>query len=131
MGGPLPRPQVPAFAFDAERLGAARRFAADRARAAGLSQDRVDDFVLAIGELAANSIRHGGGRGTLRVWVEEGMLTGEVHDAGRLTDPLAGRRPVAATALGGRGLLVVHHVADLVRSTTGDDGTATRVHLRV
>ena len=40
--------------------------------------------MLAVNEIATNSIRHGGGRGTLRVWQERGSLICEVRDAGRL-----------------------------------------------
>ena len=101
------------------------------------------DLVLAAGELAANSIRHGGGRGTVRVWTEidsdddaetgadeRDLLVVEVADAGRLDDPLAGRRPAAPHQLSGRGLLMVHHLADLVRTTTGPGGTTTRTYWR-
>ena len=131
MNTEFPAPPAPPFAFDASRLSAARRFAADEAQRAGLSEDGIDDFVLGIGELAANSIRHGGGRGTLRVWVEDGMLAGEVRDRGRLDNPLAGRRRAPKTSLGGRGLHVVHHIADLVRTHVGPDGTTTRIYLRL
>jgi hypothetical protein len=31
--------------------------------------------------------------------------------------------------LGGRGLMMVHYVADLVRVHTGDDGTTVRFYL--
>jgi anti-sigma regulatory factor (Ser/Thr protein kinase) len=127
----LPEPPASPFAFDAPLLSAARRFAADEARRAGLSEDGVDDFVLGIGELAANSIRHGGGRGTLRVWVEDGMLTGEVRDRGRIADPLAGRRRAPGSSRGGRGLHMVHHLADLVRTHVGPHGTTTRIYLRI
>jgi hypothetical protein len=32
--------------------------------------------------------------------------------------------------LGGRGLLMVHSLADLVRTTSGPDGTTTRTYWR-
>jgi anti-sigma regulatory factor (Ser/Thr protein kinase) len=146
--GPLPEPPVAAvFAFDAPRLAAARRFVRGEGAAAGLDAERVFDLVLAAGELAANSIRHGGGRGTVRVWTEgdtdggtasvtgappdgRDLLVVEVADAGRLDDPLAGRRPAPPHQLGGRGLLMVHHLADLVRTTTGPGGTTTRTYWR-
>nr|WP_147201215.1 anti-sigma factor RsbA family regulatory protein [Pseudonocardia asaccharolytica] len=129
---PLPEPAAAQeFTFDLPRLHLARRFAADAARRAGLTVARTDDFTLAIGELTANSIRHGGGSGRLRVWIEHGLLVGEVRDAGRLADPLAGRRPATPRQLSGRGLLMVHHLADLVRTHTGPDGTTTRAYLRL
>lgn len=144
--GPLPEPPMAAvFAFDTARLAAARRFVRAKGAAAGLDEDRLFDLVLAAGELAANSIRHGGGRGTVRVWTEADadagadpttggrpggreLLVVEVADAGQLDDPLAGRRPAAPHQLSGRGLLMVHHLADLVRTTTGPDGTTTRTY---
>jgi anti-sigma regulatory factor (Ser/Thr protein kinase) len=135
-GGPLPEPPVAAvFAFDGPRLAAARRFVRTEATAAGLDGDRVFDLVLAVGELAANSIRHGGGRGAVRVWPEAGedgsdLLVAEVADGGRLADPLAGRRPATQHQLSGRGLLMVHHLADLVRTSTGPCGTTTRTYWR-
>jgi anti-sigma regulatory factor (Ser/Thr protein kinase) len=133
---PLPEPPVAAvFAFDGPRLAAARRFVRKEASAAGLEGERVLDLVLAVGELAANSIRHGGGRGTVRVWTEPAedggdLLVAEVADGGRLTDPLAGRRPATTGQLSGRGLLMVHHLADLVRTSTGPGGTTTRTYWR-
>jgi anti-sigma regulatory factor (Ser/Thr protein kinase) len=127
----LPEPAAAAeFAFDDRSLARARAFAAAEAARAGLDEGRSDDFLLAIAELAANSIRHGGGSGRLRVWTENGHLVGEVHDAGRLDNPLAGRRRPDDSQLSGRGLLLVQHVADLVRTHTGPDGTTTRVYLR-
>jgi anti-sigma regulatory factor (Ser/Thr protein kinase) len=63
------------------------------------------------------------------VWAEDGHVVCEVHDAGRLTDPLAGRRPVPRDQRGGRGLLLVNLVSDLVRVHTGEDGTTIRAYL--
>jgi anti-sigma regulatory factor (Ser/Thr protein kinase) len=133
---PLPEPPVAAvFAFDGPRLASARRFVKGEGIAAGLDGDRVFDLVLAMGELAANSIRHGGGRGRVRVWTEperggRDLLVVEVADAGRLSDPLAGRRPATVHQLSGRGLMMVHHLADLVRTSTGPHGTTTRTYWR-
>jgi anti-sigma regulatory factor (Ser/Thr protein kinase) len=129
---PLPQPKSAAvFAFDASRLSAARHFATSEAQRAGLDDPRLDDFVLAMGELAANSIRHGGGRGTLQVWTDDGLVAGEVRDTGRLGDPLVGRRRPDHARLNGRGLLMVHHLADLVRTYTGPEGTTTQVYLQL
>jgi len=55
-----------------------------------------------------------------------GLWSGPPDD---LNDPLAGRRPPAREKLGGRGLLLVHSLADLVRIHTGLDGTAVRCYL--
>ncbi|MGW8063697.1 anti-sigma factor RsbA family regulatory protein [Streptomyces ziwulingensis] len=117
------------FAFGAGELPEVRRFAVDRAASLGLSGRRLQDVELAVSELTTNSVIHGGGHGTLAVWAEAGQVVCEVRDTGRLTDPLAGRRPPEPGQIGGRGLLLVHYVADLVRVHTTDDGTLVRFHL--
>jgi anti-sigma regulatory factor (Ser/Thr protein kinase) len=63
------------------------------------------------------------------VWREDGYVVCEVGDRGQITDPLAGRRAASSGQLGGRGLLLVNHVADLVRIHTGVGGTAVRVYM--
>ena len=132
---PLPKPPSTAtntvFNFEATRLRELRQFTYRHAQSAGLAGDRLDDFVLAINELATNSIEHGGGSGTLHIWTEHGRLVGQVRDHGTLTDPLAGRRPSSVEQLGGgRGLLMVHDLVDLVRSHTGAQGTTIRVYIQ-
>ncbi|GAA2614989.1 sensor histidine kinase [Actinomadura fulvescens] len=124
---PLPRPGPDArhhviLDFDVDNLVQARQVAADIAVRAGLGTAAVGDLEIAVNELAANSVRHGGGRGTLEVWVDTALVC-QISDAGRLTDPLAGREPVGLSGNGGRGLLMVNHIADLLRTHTGPDGT--------
>ncbi|MFF5428137.1 MULTISPECIES: anti-sigma factor RsbA family regulatory protein [unclassified Streptomyces] len=116
------------FAFGGDELPAARRFASAQAARLGLTGQRLGDAELAVAELTTNSVVHGGGRGTLTIGTEAGHLVCEVRDAGRLTDPLAGRRPPRPGQIGGRGLMLVHYVADLVRVHTGDTGTTVRFY---
>ncbi|MEV6486586.1 anti-sigma factor RsbA family regulatory protein [Streptomyces sp. NPDC051576] len=117
------------FAFDAETLPKTRYFAVQEAERLGLAGVRLQDLTLAVAELTTNSVLHGGGSGTLRIWAEGEQILCEVQDHGRFTDPLAGRRPAAREQPGGRGLLLVHYVADLVRVHTAPDGTTIRFHL--
>ncbi|MGW0141422.1 anti-sigma factor RsbA family regulatory protein [Streptomyces calvus] len=114
------------FPFVAESLTAARHAATDEGRRLGLTGVTLEDLALATAELTTNSVLHGGGSGVLRIWAEDGHVLCEVRDGGRLTDPLAGRRPAAGGRRGGRGLLLVNLIADLVRVHTGDDGTTIR-----
>ncbi|MEU6646366.1 sensor histidine kinase [Saccharomonospora sp. NPDC046836] len=123
-------PEAAAMAFALDGLARARRFAVDLAKTAGLKGDRLDDLALAVGELTSNSVQHGGGSGVLRVWSNHDEVICEVTDAGRVTDPLAGRRPASPGQVGGRGLLLVNCVADLVRTYYGPGGTVTRLHVR-
>jgi anti-sigma regulatory factor (Ser/Thr protein kinase) len=113
------------------RLGPARELVARRAAAAGLPRDRAAALVLAVGELATNSVRHGGGRGVLRVWDGPGTVVCEVRDGGRLPDPLAGRRLPGPDEESGRGLWLVHQLCDLVQVRSSAGGTTVRVHVRV
>ncbi len=129
---PLPEPcTVETFRFDLARLAAVRRFAQTRAEDSGLGPDRVDDLVLAVAELSANSVLHGVGQGVVRVWRDEGHVLCEVIDEGTLSDPLAGRRPAPPGQIGGRGLVLVNQVADLVRQYRRPGSTVTRVYFRV
>ncbi|MFI8067828.1 anti-sigma factor RsbA family regulatory protein [Streptomyces sp. NPDC086033] len=117
------------LAFQADRLPGARHFAVERAARFGLSGGRLEDVALIVAELTTNSVVHGGGSGVLRVWAEGDQVVCEVRDHGNLDDPLAGRRPPAREKPGGRGLLLVHSLADLVRLHTGPDGTTVRCYL--
>ncbi|WP_404828421.1 anti-sigma factor RsbA family regulatory protein [Streptomyces canus] len=121
-----PAPDVPAHAFAADVLGEIRHFATDAAERFGLVRPRLDDLALAVAELTTNSVVHGGGSGLLRMWAEDGHVVCEVRDRGHLTDLLAGRRPPSHGRQGGRGLLMVNLVTDLVRVHTGPDGTTVR-----
>ncbi|KNB50661.1 anti-sigma factor RsbA family regulatory protein [Streptomyces caatingaensis] len=131
---PLPPPprgaDVLSLRFDDTLLPDARHLVVTRAAKLGLAPERWDDLALAVAELTANSVEHGGGRGTVRVWAEGGRVVWEVSDGGHIRDPLAGRRPARDGVPGGRGLLLVHALSDLVRTYTGPDGTVTRCHLR-
>lgn len=121
-----PAPDVPPFTFVEELLAEARHLAVAEAARLGLGRAGRDDLALVTAELTTNSVLYGGGSGTLRVWAEDGHVVCEVRDKGHLADPLAGRGPAPRDRPGGRGLLLVNLVADLVRVHTGPDGTAIR-----
>jgi anti-sigma regulatory factor (Ser/Thr protein kinase) len=105
--------------FGADDLAAVRQAAREFSQSSGLVADRGIDLVLAVGEAAANAIRHGGGRGTAVLWRTADAITVEIHDKGRLGDPLAGRRRPSPTATGGRGIWLIHQMCDLVEFAPG------------
>ncbi len=113
-------------------LARARDFAAAWGRRAGLTPHRVDDLVIVVGELTANTLAHTGGPGVLRLWVTGGETVCQAEDGGQITDPRPGmRRPDPAASGGGRGLWVVRQLCDRVEISTGPAGTTVRVHMRL
>jgi anti-sigma regulatory factor (Ser/Thr protein kinase) len=87
--------------------------------------------VLAVNEVATNSIRHGGGVGAARVWRADGAIVCEIADAGRIEDPLVGRRRPDAGTIGGRGLWIANQLCELVQMRTFAAGTVVRLHMRL
>ncbi|MFE2873644.1 anti-sigma factor RsbA family regulatory protein [Embleya sp. NPDC059259] len=128
-------PELPAVPRHADRLAfrsgelaevrsLVRRAMADASRA------QVNHAILAVSEIAGNSIVHGGGRGTVAVWTEGASFVCEIRDAGHIVDPLAGRHRPTPEQDGGRGLWMANQICDLVqiRST---EATGTTVRLRL
>lgn len=109
----------------------ARLLARARAEDAGVVAERVPDVELVVTELATNSLLHGGGTARVRLGTAGRHFVCEVRDGGGLTDPLAGRRPSSPGQSGGRGLLLVHQVSDLVRTHTASASTTIRAYFRV
>jgi anti-sigma regulatory factor (Ser/Thr protein kinase) len=129
--GPLPSPAADAaeMVFTRDDLALVRMFVREHAAGAGFADERLSDLVLAVNELATNSMRHGGGRGLLSVWRENGTFLCEVHDRGRITDPLAGRERPPDLRGGGRGLWLVNHLCDLVEVRSSEAGNVIRLHM--
>lgn len=116
-------------AFDSGTLYALRATVQAHAFAAGMPERRADDVVIAIHELAANTIRHGAGRGRLRMWQVPGALQFQVDD-GRAPSTVDGGRLNAADHwpyLKGHGLWLVREVADQMSMFSGPGGTRTTV----
>lgn len=129
----LPEPQMdPAeLAFRRNSLRGVRLFVSEHAEQAGLSAERASDLVLAVSELATNSVLHAGGGGTVRVWREDSALLCEVRDRGRLEEPLIGRERPTTNGLSGRGLWLVNRLCDLVQLRSFPGGAVARVHMSV
>jgi anti-sigma regulatory factor (Ser/Thr protein kinase) len=131
----VPLPPVP---VDADMLvirsttgpRAARLVVHQAAALHGMAAERIDDVRLVTQELAVNTLVHSGGEGLLQVWAADEHLVVQVQDGGRLTDPLAGRRPPEAPHVG-HGLFVVHALADLVRIHRESDATTVRAYFRL
>ena len=129
---PLPAPATRprTLTFRAGMLDAVRQFISQHAAEAGLGTGRAADLVLAVNELATNSLLHGGGEGELLFWSDEDMAIWEVRDRGGIDDPLAGRECPGIDRVGGHGLWLVNQLCDLVQVRSFADGGAVRVHMR-
>jgi anti-sigma regulatory factor (Ser/Thr protein kinase) len=112
-------------------LSQVRALVLKHALEAGLTESRANDLVLAVSEVTANTLRHTRSSGTLALWRDAGEVICEVHDEGRIADPLAGRRRPAPDAAGGHGLWLVHQVCDLVELNSDANGTTIRMHMAV
>ena len=128
-----PLPEAPdgalAFGFDADSLLALRRRTARFASGAGLSVAQTAELVTAVNEVATNSIRHGGGSGTVRLWLEGSTVLCEVSDSGLLEAPMAGRvQPTRASDA--RGLWLANQLCELVQVRSYPAGTTVRMHFR-
>src|SRR5271156_6262516 len=66
---------------------------------AGLSEARAIDLVLAVSEVAANTVRHAKSPGRLQIWYDTKEIVCQVQDEGTITDPLAGRRQPSLEAM--------------------------------
>ena len=102
-----------------------------RGRAGPASPQRVKDLVLAVSELAANTLAHTSGPGTLLVWTTDEEIVCQVDDTGQLSDPAPGvARPEPDALGGGRGLWVVRQICDRVEIRAGEHGTTIRTYMR-
>ena len=92
-----------------------------------VDEDTAEEMVLVAHELATNAVRHGGGRGRLRLWATDGRLWCEVSDGGPgLRDPsAAGTTLPAPNTPGGRGLWIVRQMSDLAITTATTGTTIT------
>jgi anti-sigma regulatory factor (Ser/Thr protein kinase) len=129
---PLPDPPEHAMRLALGRtpLSAVRRWIDQFATAAGLPHERVADLTLAANELVSNTMTHADGIGLLSIWIEDRHVVCQIADGGHIHNPLAGRVPPGLRdATGGRGLLLVNQLSDLVRVYTRPGATTIRIHV--
>jgi anti-sigma regulatory factor (Ser/Thr protein kinase) len=112
-------------------LAAVRAVVYRYAKQAGLPEHRAIDLVLAVSEVAANTVRHAKSPGSLKIWYDTQQIICQIHDEGIIDDPLAGRRKPAMDAMGGHGLWIVHQVCDDVDVQSGEAGTTIRLHMKL
>jgi len=116
--------------FDVALITPVRHAVSRGAADAGLTGQRLEDFVLAVNEIVTNAVRHAGGGGTLRLWRTSAALVCEVVDkgAGIPEERLSGDGALPpSSAISGRGLWLARHLVDDVAVSTGEAGTIVRL----
>jgi anti-sigma regulatory factor (Ser/Thr protein kinase) len=130
-----PLPGVPANAeridFELWDLTKLRYWVNAHARLHGMSAERVTDLTLALHEICTNSIKFGGGRGRLSLWIAAGDLICDVADKGLIDDLLVGRVLPPVEGLGGRGVWLANQLCDLVQIRSAGGHTQVRLHMKL
>jgi anti-sigma regulatory factor (Ser/Thr protein kinase) len=117
--------------FDREGLLDLRRKVARFATSAGLGAGRATELVTAVNEVATNSLQHGGGDGTLRMWRSERAVVCEIRDAGIYRRALGDRERPGERPGDPRGLWLANQLCDLVQIRTLSEGTVVRLHVEL
>jgi anti-sigma regulatory factor (Ser/Thr protein kinase) len=121
-----PGAQVMSYQHDLRPVRALVAAEADRA---GLSGSRRTDLIIAASEVAANTLKHTGGPGLVRVWVTSDEILCQFDDSGHIRDPLAGYGRPSGDEPGGQGLWLVNQVCDLAEIRSSALGTTIRMHM--
>lgn len=124
---PVPAQAVATIIVTSKDLRSLRDELTAAVATAGFDRRRRDDVLLVVSELAANSLRHASGPGTVRAWDDGAHLFVQVDDDGHIADPLVGRRRPDPETPTGRGVWLAHELADLVQLRSGPLGTTVRV----
>ncbi|MEW9551448.1 anti-sigma factor RsbA family regulatory protein [Nonomuraea sp. NPDC050783] len=127
---PAPGPGALTIDFTARELKPLRRRVGEWARAAGMDHSLVTSLVISVSEIAANSVEHGAGHGTITMWNAGGELVCEIADSGgALDDPLPGYIPPEPESPRGYGLWISRQLCDLVELRAEGGVLRVRLHL--
>lgn len=111
-----------------DRLGEVRETVRALGREARLPRSRVEELVLAVSELAGNTVRHAGGGGKLALWITpEGVVCEVTDHGGGMADPLAGLVPPKPSASAGMGLWIARQLSDSFAIGGNGGGTTVRI----
>ncbi len=110
--------------FVAATVSAVRREIGRCSSSAGLDAARSDEFVVAVGEILANAVIHGGGSGEVVVCLEAGYVRCVVNDRGAGMPEGYGRPQYPdPTAEGGRGLWLAQMLCSRLMLDSSPRGT--------
>jgi len=118
--------QVLCTGFAQGRITALRRLVSEHAAEEGLAGKRLEDFVLAVNEITTNAVEHGIPDAEICLWASDGFVF-EVHDRGRLADPLPGLVAPHAGDPRGRGVWIARQLCDSLHVWADGQGTHVRI----
>ncbi|MBV9919612.1 MAG: ATP-binding protein [Pseudonocardia sp.] len=95
--------------------------------AAGFGEDRADDVVLAVNEIATNAVEHGPGDAEICLWSDADGFVVEVHDRGVLDNPLPGLIAPHPAEPRGRGVWIARQLCDSLHVWADSGGTHVRL----
>jgi len=95
---------------------------------AGYARARAEDVVFAVNEITTNAVQHGAPPAELRMWVVERACVFEVHDRGRLADPLPGLHPPDSAQRSGWGVWIARQTCSVLHVWGDRHGTHVRMH---
>ncbi len=114
---PPPGTPVRRLRFRLPDLPQVREFAESEARDFGMPAESVNDFVIAVNEVATNAVTHGDDDAQVRTWLDNGDLVVEVHDEGTWKPgPMPG-------SVGGMGLWVARMLSSDLTLRIGNGGS--------
>ncbi|NGM16252.1 ATP-binding protein [Verrucosispora sp. WMMA2044] len=130
-----PRPRAAAkpllsTSFTLKDLARVRGEVEAASRRCGLDDDQVEDWITAVNELMINAIRHGGGRGTVRLLLVNDRMACEIGDCGpgfNIADYVPRRERPSLSSNGGMGLWVVEQMTKFLLLDSGPAGTTIRI----
>ncbi len=119
--------------YNYDGLADLRRFVEAGATQAGLPPAQVQDLVLAVNEVATNTLVHTEDPGVVHLWADPATseVVCDLCDHGQIMEPLAGRIAPSPDSRHGWGLWMVNQVCDLVEMRSGGWGTNIRMHMRL
>jgi serine/threonine-protein kinase RsbW len=106
-------------------LAGVRAFVRTSAGDLGLPELRAELLILAVSELATNTLQHTAGGGRVRLRIERGRLLCDVIDQGPMRG--LGRAMPAAEEVRGRGLAIVERVCDEIGIESENGSTLVRL----
>jgi anti-sigma regulatory factor (Ser/Thr protein kinase) len=109
--------------FDSRALDLLRSEVLALAGRVGLPGDQGRDVVLAVHELAANVISHGGGKGRLRAWCLAEAMHCQVDDGDLMASPDPAPQLDPLPEQPGHGLWVARMIAKQMHTMSGRRGT--------